>query len=89
MAPGVAALLILLTWSAALVRAVSRGAWFLAAGTATPAVLATIVAAQAIGGRWPVFYGVLLAVSLFIAGAMVVMGGLAGILRLLAGSDRR
>ena len=88
MAPGVAALLILLTWSAALVWAVSRGAWFLAAGTATPAVLATIVAAQAIGGHWPVFYGVL-AVSLFIAGAMVVMGGLTGILRLLAGSDRR
>ena len=69
-----AALIVIALWSAALVWSLWRGRWLMPTFAALAGVLATVVAAQALGGRWPLFYGVMLGVSLFLAGVMIVMG---------------
>ena len=84
-----AALAVIAWWSAAIIVSLWRGRWIVPALAALAAVLATIVAAQAVAGRWPVFYGVMLGASLFLAAAMVVMGLIALLAERLAAREGR
>ena len=82
-----AALAVIGLWSAAIIRSLWRGRWIVPALAAFAAVLTVVLVAQAVGGRWPIFYGVMLGASMFLAGAMTVMGLIARAVAWLAARE--
>ncbi len=80
----IAAALVIAIWSIGIVAGLVRTRWITAAVAGLVSVLATIVAAQAVGGRNPVFYGIMLVASLFLAAVMASMGVIAAAVKALA-----
>ena len=78
---------IVLGWSAAIVWALWRTRWITGAASGLGIAITVILAAQAAGAPQPVAYGLALALSIFLAGVMTMMGLIAIASRRLAGRD--